>query len=210
MSYCATGSPSTTGVASGSCKGFAKPSWQTGLNGIPSDGVRDIPDVSLFAADGIWGHFYVTCWSDVRQGGAPCTGAPSNWAGAGGTSFASPILAGIQALVNQSVGGAQGNPNYVYYALAASTPSVFHSVTLGDIDVNCTGTDNCYGAAVSTSSGGRGGRGGGGFGTAVSGALSVSSGSFTPAYAAGGSWNFATGIGSVDAFQLVTNWKAGQ
>ena len=27
--------------------------------GNPSDGVRDIPDVSLFAANGVWGHFYV-------------------------------------------------------------------------------------------------------------------------------------------------------
>ena len=30
----------------------------------------------------------------------------------GGTSFASPVMAGIQALVNQNVGGPQGNPNY--------------------------------------------------------------------------------------------------
>lgn len=30
--------------------GYAKPSWQTG-SGVPSDGVRDIPDVSLFAAN---------------------------------------------------------------------------------------------------------------------------------------------------------------
>ena len=109
--------------------------------------MRDLPDVSLFAADGVWGHFYVTCFSDVKNGGAPCTGDPSTWAGAGGTSFASPILAGIQALVNQNMGGAQGNPNYVYYALAASTPSIFHSVTRGDIDVNCTGSANCFGSS---------------------------------------------------------------
>jgi len=25
--------------------------------GNPNDGVRDTPDVSLFAADGLWGHF---------------------------------------------------------------------------------------------------------------------------------------------------------
>ena len=39
--------------------------------------------------------------------------------GGGGTSFASPILAGIQALVNQAAGGPQGNPNPVYYTFAA-------------------------------------------------------------------------------------------
>ncbi len=206
-SNCASGSPSSYGIANGSCQGFAKPEWQTGLDGIPNDGVRDIPDVSLFAADGVWGHFYVTCWSDVRNGGAACTGAPSTWAGAGGTSFSSPIMAGIQALVNQNAGGAQGNPNYVYYALAANVPSVFHSVTRGDIDVNCTGTANCFGS-TGTIVYGRGGRPSSG--NATSGALSVSSSSFTPAYGTGASWNFATGIGSVDAFNLVMNWSAGQ
>jgi subtilase family serine protease len=206
-SNCATGSPSTFGVAGASCQGAAKPDWQAGLAGIPNDGVRDLPDVSLFAADGIWGHFYITCFSDVRNGGAPCTGDPSTWAGAGGTSFASPILAGIQALVNQNMGGAQGNPNYVYYALAASTPSAFHGVTRGDIDVNCTGSANCYGSSGSATPG-RGGRGGGG--NVASGALSVTSSSFAPAYGTGPSWNFATGIGSVDAFNLVMNWSTGQ
>ncbi len=203
-SNCASGSPSSFGIASGSCRGAAKPDWQTGLAGIPNDGVRDLPDVSLFAADGVWGHFYVTCFSDRRNGGAPCTGDPSTWAGAGGTSFASPILAGIQALVNQNAGGAQGNPNYVYYALASSTPSVFHSVTRGDIDVNCSGTADCFGSSGTVSTG-RGGRNGG---NATSGALSVSSTAFAPAYGTGASWNFATGIGSVDAFNLVTNWPS--
>ncbi|MBV8125952.1 MAG: hypothetical protein JO370_17975, partial [Paucibacter sp.] len=111
-SGCASGAPSTGGVVSGSCKGYAKPAWQA-LVGNPRDGVRDIPDVSLFAANGVWGHYYVFCDSDLADGGAPCSGAPSGWAGAGGTSFASPIMAGIQALVNQ-VHGAQGNPNPVY------------------------------------------------------------------------------------------------
>ena len=192
-SNCASGSPSSYGIANGSCQGVAKPSWQTGLAGIPNDGVRDIPDVSLFAADGVWGHFYVTCWSDVRNGGAACTGAPSSWAGAGGTSFASPIMAGIQALVNQNTGSAQGNPNYVYYSLAASTPTVFHSVTRGDIDVNCTGTANCFGSTGSVTYG----RGGRPVNTRFHQrpALSISSSSFTAQlYGTGASWNFATGI----------------
>jgi len=40
---------------------------------------------STVAADNLWGHYYVFCWSDTANGGGPCIGAPSNWAGAGGT-----------------------------------------------------------------------------------------------------------------------------
>ncbi len=45
---------------SGTCAGYAKPSWQS-IYGNPSDGVRDLPDVALFAASGLWGHYYVFC-----------------------------------------------------------------------------------------------------------------------------------------------------
>ena len=161
-SACATGTPSSNGVVSGTCQGWPKPSWQSVL-GNPSDGVRDTPDVSLFAADGLWSHYYVFCWSDMAHGGAACTGDPSGWSGAGGTSFSSPIMAGIQALVNQKTGARQGNPNPVYYQLAATeygssgssscnstngsavaSACTFYDVTQGDIDVNCTGSNNCY------------------------------------------------------------------
>ena len=30
-------------------------------------GVRDLPDVSLFAANGLWGHYYVFCYSDPHR-----------------------------------------------------------------------------------------------------------------------------------------------
>ena len=117
-SGCATGT-SSTGVVGGSCTGYLKPSWQS-LPGNPSDGVRDIPDVSLFAADGVWNHFYLACFSDPRNEGASCAGAPDTWAGFGGTSFAAPIMAGIQSLINQKTGSGQGNPNPTYYSLAAA------------------------------------------------------------------------------------------
>lgn len=219
-SGCATGSPSTTGVVSGTCQGYGKPVWQS-ISGNPSDGVRDIPDVSLFAGDGIWGHYYVTCWSNVRAGGARCTGAPSNWAGAGGTSFASPIMAGIQALVNQAHGGRQGNPNIIYYQLAAAqyggqssacnsssgnatSPScTFYNVTTGDIAVNCSGTVACYGATTSNT----GGRGFHHSNQTANGVLSTSNSTAAPAFDAGTGWNFATGIGTVNAANLVANWK---
>jgi hypothetical protein len=94
----------------------------------------------------------------------------------------------------------------VYYALAVSTPSVFHRITEGDIDVNCGGPDNCYGF-LGTVDYGRDGRV---YGTTYAGALSVSGASFTRAYAAGSSWSFANGIGSVDVNSLVMNWGKGQ
>jgi len=206
-SQCATGSPSTDGVVSGSCAGWPKPSWQIVL-GNPNDGVRDTPDISLFAADGLWSHYYVFCWSDTAHGGAACGSDPSAWSGAGGTSFASPIMAGIQALINQKAGGPQGNPAPVYYQLAmaqfgsagslpcnasngaaVSSSCTFYDVTDGDIDVDCTGP-NCY------------------LGGASVGVLSTSSNAFSPAYGTSVGWDFATGIGSVNATNLVNNWPA--
>ncbi len=94
-SGCATGVPAANLVVGGSCKGYAKPSWQTGVPGIPSDGVRDIPDVSLFASNGFWGHYYVlllfrSCeWRRAVRGLACLTGParaelrlpPRSWLG---------------------------------------------------------------------------------------------------------------------------------
>ena len=62
-----------TNIVSGTCTGIPKPSWQS-VVGNPADGVRDIPDVSMFAANGIWGHYTVVCWSDpayTSSGSAP-------------------------------------------------------------------------------------------------------------------------------------------
>ncbi len=80
-SGCATGTATTSGVVSGTCKGWPKPTWQS-LVGNPNDGVRDIPDVSLFAANGVWGHYYPFCFSDPDYG-YTCTGTPDTWAGRG-------------------------------------------------------------------------------------------------------------------------------
>jgi subtilase family serine protease len=223
-SNCAFGATSqqSAAAASGTCSGYPKPSWQK-LLGNPNDGARDIPDVSLFAADGLWGHYYVICYSDERDGGAPCTGAPSNWAGAGGTSFSSPIMAGIQALVDQKLNARQGNPNPVLYTLAATeygvsgnaacnstlgktvaSTCVFYDVTLGDNDVNCAsaqdlelaipgltylGPVNCYAASSNEM-----------------GVLSTSNTAYAPAYAATKGWDFSTGIGTINAYNLVKAW----
>lgn len=202
-SGCATGAPavSGSGIVSGSCAGYAKPAWQSIL-GNPKDGVRDLPDVSLFASNGPWGHSYVVCDSDSSVGG--CV---TGW---GGTSFAAPIMAGIQALINQHTKSRQGNPNPTYYSLAAaeygssgsstcnstqgnevSGSCIFYDVTLGDNDVPCTGSVDCYNT-------------GGTYGV-----LSTSSSAFDPAYKATTGWDFATGIGTVNANNLVMAFKGG-
>lgn len=207
-SGCATGTAKTAGVVSGTCAGYAKPSWQV-VFGNPSDGVRDVPDVSLFAANGLWGHYYPFCDSDPVDGGT-CSGAPSGWLGAGGTSFASPIMAGIQALINQKTGSIQGNPNPTLYSLAATeygstgnascnsslgnaigSSCVFNDVTQGDIDDNCSGSHNCF------------------LDGATNGVLSTSNTAYQPAYGTAAGWDFATGIGTVNATNLVNGWPTG-
>jgi subtilase family serine protease len=206
-SGCASGVPAEARVIGGTCKGYPKPAWQTGVAGIPNDGVRDLPDVSLFASNGFWGHFYIFCFSDLSSGGSACVGDPGRWSGAGGTSFGAPIMAGIQALINQKMGGPQGNPNPVYYKLAASSvaSSVFHSITTGDITVNCSGDINCFGSGFM----GRG-RATPPNGFEGNGGLSITSETYTPAFAASSGWNFATGLGSVDVYNLILNWSKGQ
>jgi len=175
-SNCATGfggtNQSNAAIVFGSCQGYPKPSWQS-VYGNPADGVRDIPDISMFAANGLWGHYEVVCWSDPNfssDGSAPCTGSPSTWAGFGGTSVSAPTMAAIQALVNQKTGQRWGNPNPIYYQMAntqfggdgslagacnSSAPGgpaagcSFNDVTLGSIDVVCRNNggsirSNCY------------------------------------------------------------------
>ncbi|HTV33548.1 MAG TPA: S53 family peptidase [Methylocella sp.] len=205
-SSCATGDPTL-----GTCKGYPKPRWQHGVIGIPKDGVRDVPDVSIFASDGtVWNQSYALCYSDPRTYGVPCNGNPGKWAGPGngGTSFSAPIVAGIQALINQKMNGeAQGNPNYVYYRLAAqeygangfsagsstkgnmiSRSCVFYDITLGDNDMDCANAIDCY---------------------RPSGAIGVESTSdsnYVPTYLATTGYDFTSGIGTINAANLVNSW----
>jgi subtilase family serine protease len=204
-SSCATGT-GTGGVVNGTCAGWPKPDWQD-LVGVPKDGVRDTPDVSLMAANGLWGHYYVFC--DTASSATACSGDPSTWAGAGGTSFSSPIWAGFMALIVKKTGSAQGLPNPVFYSLAkeeygrkgskacdssgkkASKPNtscVFYDVTLGDNDVNCVGTVDCY------------------LPSGTSGVLSTKSNKYKPAFPTGKGYDLVTGIGTVNVANLVNAW----
>ena len=153
--YTGTGNQNFAYIENTNCAGYPKPAFQKGILGNPADGVRGIPDVALFGSNGIWGHFILICYSDVANGGTACTGAPSGWVGIGGTSASAPLMAAMQALVNQHWSIRAGNPNPTYYAIAktefgtkgnpscysinetAGNSCVFNDVTQGDIDVNC-------------------------------------------------------------------------
>jgi subtilase family serine protease len=204
-SGCATGTASVSHVVSGTCQGWPKPSWQAGLVGNPNDGVRDVPDVSLFAANGVWGHSFAFC---VSSSSGMCTTNATTYGYGYGTSFASPIMAGFQALIDQYTGARQGNPNPVYYRLAGSqygasgnascnatlgnavaSSCIFHDITQGDNDVPCTGSHNCY------------------LPSGTYGVSSLSSSTFQIAYPATTGWDFATGIGSVNVYNMAINWN---
>jgi pseudomonalisin len=101
---------------------YAKPSWQTGT-GVPADGKRDVPDVSLSSA----GHDGYLIY---QSGGLYVVG---------GTSASAPSFAGAMALVVQNSGARQGNANTAFYSLAtrqrAGGASVFHDITSGNNSV---------------------------------------------------------------------------
>lgn len=117
---------------------FAKPTWQTGP-GVPADGHRDVPDISLNASADH--DSYLIC-----SGGSCVNGyreANDDLQVVGGTSAGAPSFAAVMALIDQQQ-GTQGNANPVLYSLAANTPSAFHDITTGNNMVPCeAGTKDC-------------------------------------------------------------------
>ncbi|MGA2938322.1 MAG: protease pro-enzyme activation domain-containing protein [Syntrophobacteraceae bacterium] len=111
---------------------WPKPAWQV-APGVPNDGARDLPDVSL-NADCDVGYRIYTCTNDT---GACNSDSLRVFCG---TSLGTPSLAGIMALIVQSAGGQrQGNVNTVLYQLgnaqysgASGASAVFHDITSGN------------------------------------------------------------------------------
>ncbi len=195
--------------------GYPKPSWQTGL-GVPNDGARDIPDVVLFGSNGVNGSFYIICEQDANTGTGSSTSScdlnsPFNdFQGVGGTSASSPAFAAIMALVNQKTGQRQGNANYVLYPLAskpgatctsAANPAktcVFYDTPAGSNNsVACQGeTFGCSNQSDAST-----------FGILVnSDANGTPVNPITPSYNTTANYDLATGLGSVNVANLLTNW----
>jgi uncharacterized protein (TIGR03437 family) len=153
----------TDGSGGGASIYFAKPSWQTGI-GVPDDGKRDVPDISMPASPNHDGYM-------VYTGGILSV--------YGGTSVGAPVIAGTAGLLNQYVvangyqsAPGQGSLNSRLYSLAASAPGAFHDVTLGD-----NITPACPQAACDK-----------------------------VGFTAGPGYDQATGLGTLDIFNLVTAW----
>jgi len=131
---------------------FSKPTWQAGT-GVPSNTMRDVPDIALNASPNHDG--YLFCTEDDGNGGivASCTsgfrtGAGGSFTAVGGTSAAAPTFSAILALLNQSLGNAPPTGlapvNQRLYQLASSYPGSFHDVTSGNNKVPCTsGSTDC-------------------------------------------------------------------
>lgn len=152
---------------------FGKPTWQSGA-GVPKDGARDVPDISLNASPNHDGYLY--CASGLGSGS--CSNGFLNERGspnvAGGTSFGAPIFSGILAILAQKLGaGRLGNVNPQIYRLAASSySSAFHDTTSGDNKTPCAaGSTDCSSSPIG--------------------------------YSAGTGYDLATGWGSIDAANFV-------
>jgi subtilase family serine protease len=205
VSHCTT---TDNGDASSCTGGYDKPSWQN-VAGVTADGKRDLPDVSLFAANGLTGSYLVYCQSDASPDGTCNYASQSDvlYLGGGGTSYAAPAFAGLMALVDQKMAARQGNANYMLYTLARSqfgtaklpnqdqldacnaeqgnqiaSSCIFQDVVTGTNQVPCSyGSSDCN----------------------ASDTLGVLNG-----YNAGTGFDLATGLGSVNAANLVNGWAA--
>jgi subtilase family serine protease len=207
------GLSSCLSLSNNACQGgYAQPSWQSGVAGIQGFNTRAVPDVSLMAAH------WVTCSYE-----APCDVATESVAFAKGTSAAAPAMSAIIAILDQGMAtsanpdGRQGLINTQLYPLAAAeygTPQapnggasscsaslganigagcMFYDVVVGSNAMPCqvsaynqTGTlpaSTCVAASGE-----------------ANGIMEIDS---TPEYQAGAGFNLATGLGSINAGNLL-------
>ncbi len=164
---------------------YAVPSWQSGF---ASGGNRNLPDVSILAGNGFYGALWSICTDQTVNGFADCaagnTGTQLYLTGIGGTSASAPALAGMLALARQMTGSRLGQADYLLYDMAKTSYStVFHDVTVGDNSVSCEITNG--------------------------GCSEVAAGYyFMNGYNAAAGYDMASGLGSVDASQMVIHWPS--
>lgn len=168
-----------------------RPSWQTGVTGITtapdySGGYRLVPDISLNSSPNNPGYLY--CSSDSNSTGisGSCANGFRNSAGtsltvAGGTSFAAPIFAGMVAILNQKENSVgQGVIASTLYWLASS--STTYASAFHDIT---SGSNACTAGSNYCSTAG------------------------AAEYSATTGYDEATGLGSVDLYNLISAWPSG-
>jgi hypothetical protein len=163
---------------------FGKPYWQA--LSTPPDGFRDVPDIAMSASADTLPYAVSLSWTSA-DGDAQAP-QPQALTAYGGTSLSAPAVAGILALVNQALLEANpaapvglGNANPVLYALArnGAAASPFHDVTAGDNIVPCqAGSPDCPARPP-----------------------------YEFGYRAGSGYDQVTGLGSIDAANLVAAWR---
>jgi subtilase family serine protease len=206
-----------------------KPAWQRQVLGAAKDQSRDLPDISLFG-----GSYGGVSWVILCTGAYPCTpNFTSPVELVAGTSLSSPMFAGVQALIDQGLHNAglsanQGNAAPTLYALATkefrsslaacnadngpkgTSACVFHNIRSGGNSAGCVQvaefdqiTPDCFFYATVPN-----------FEDAVGptlvGLTSQSTSTYnntTSAFAAQPGWNFANGLGTVNANNLLAAWK---
>jgi subtilase family serine protease len=226
----------SVGSGSGSSVVNSKPSWQRQVYNAANDQSRDVPDVALFG-----GSYQDTTAVVICAQYNPCT---PNFTSAPflvtSNSLASPMFAGIQALIDQGLvmrglPADQGNAAPTLYALAqqeyggptgpapatraacnadngndGTQACVFHNITRGSTSTQCFGdlddanTPNCYFYGTATPPYSPTYR----YGLTTIDAAPTSYGVDNKAYGARPGWSFASGLGSVNAKNLLIAWRA--
>ena len=216
------GVSSCTSLNAGACAGgYAQPAWQQNVLGITNFGGRAVPDVSAIA----------TRWVICSYNDSPCTVDPlPGGRDFYGTSAAAPVIAAIMALVDQSqqpgktfADGRQGLINPLLYQLAAaeyasaanltacnasqgaitSRACVFYDITLGSNAQPCS-----VASFVDTGSAPASVCADGGNVAYTTGLMTASSAGGTGSYPAGQGYDLASGLGSIDAANLVSAMSA--
>jgi subtilase family serine protease len=161
----------------------SRPSWQTGVTGIPSGNFRLVPDISLDSSPENAGYLYCSSDTSFTDISGSCANgfrdtSDTTLTVAGGTSFAAPMFAGMMALINQKLNSTgEGVVNSTLYTLAAN--STTYATAFHDI-VN--GSNKCTAGSTYCSTAGE------------------------SAYAATTGYDEASGLGSVDLYNLLTSW----
>lgn len=164
-----------------------RPSWQKGVTGIASGNYRLVPDISLDSSPDNAGYLYcssdTSAWSQGQQ--ASCNSgfrdsSTESLTVAGGTSFAAPIFAGLLAILGQKENASgQGLINSTLYTLASNAST--YASAFHDIT---SGGNQCTAGSQYCSSQGE------------------------SEYGATTGYDLATGLGSIDFYNLLTAWTS--